>query len=184
MPSMMIVPENVPSEGEDCGFSLSVEEFDDLLVAGAVSGVRGAGAAVAELRAMPSGEDLFVVGRVWGRVQYVCGRCLVPFEEDVEFPVHLTFARPEEAAAGEVELHAEDLEVESYGGGPLDLVKVVVDQFFLGLKAYPICRGDCKGLCARCGVDRNTEECSCPPDLPDPRLAVLASWGKRVHESP
>lgn len=183
MPPVTIVPESVPPEGAECGFCLSVEELDELLATGDLAEVRAAGPAVAELRALRSGGELFVIGRVRGRVGYVCGRCLTPFEEDVDFPVHLTFVKPESESAREVELRAEDLEVENLETGPLDLSKVVMDQFSLGLRPYPICRDDCKGLCARCGVDRNTGECSCPASQPDPRLAVLASWGKPVHES-
>jgi uncharacterized protein len=37
----------------------------------------------------------------------------------------------------------------------------------------PLCRVDCKGLCAVCGTNLNTGSCSCKPDWEDPRLAVL-----------
>jgi uncharacterized protein len=39
----------------------------------------------------------------------------------------------------------------------------------------PVCRPDCKGLCERCGGDRNLDECSCAPVDIDPRWDVLGS---------
>jgi uncharacterized protein len=38
----------------------------------------------------------------------------------------------------------------------------------------PLCRPDCQGLCERCGGDRNSAECVCPPEI-DSRWAPLAS---------
>ena len=32
---------------------------------------------------------------------------------------------------------------------------------------------DCRGLCARCGADRNAGDCGCATGWADPRLAVL-----------
>ena len=37
----------------------------------------------------------------------------------------------------------------------------------------PLCREDCKGLCAQCGTNLNTDTCECAPVWEDPRLAAL-----------
>lgn len=38
-----------------------------------------------------------------------------------------------------------------------------------------LCSEDCKGLCAQCGANLNSEQCSCQSAPPDPRWAALAS---------
>jgi uncharacterized protein len=37
----------------------------------------------------------------------------------------------------------------------------------------PLCREDCKGLCAQCGTNLNLGSCDCAPVWEDPRLAGL-----------
>jgi uncharacterized protein len=38
----------------------------------------------------------------------------------------------------------------------------------------PLCREDCQGLCAQCGVDKNVTTCTCVRPA-DPRFAALAA---------
>ena len=47
------------------------------------------------------------------------------------------------------------------------------EQFYLALPMKPLCREDCKGLCAQCGTNLNTGTCDCAPVWEDPRLAAL-----------
>jgi uncharacterized protein len=42
-----------------------------------------------------------------------------------------------------------------------------------------LCAEDCRGLCPRCGVNRNHTACACRQEAPDPRLAALADWRPR-----
>ena len=43
----------------------------------------------------------------------------------------------------------------------------------LELPDAPLCRDDCAGICAVCGVDRNVEPCDCDDTVRDERWAVL-----------
>jgi uncharacterized protein len=36
-----------------------------------------------------------------------------------------------------------------------------------------LCRAECRGLCPRCGINRNLGECSCQEPTSDPRFAAL-----------
>jgi uncharacterized protein len=38
-----------------------------------------------------------------------------------------------------------------------------------------LCRDDCRGLCPRCGTNRNLSACGCAPEEPDLRLSALKS---------
>jgi len=42
----------------------------------------------------------------------------------------------------------------------------------------PLCDADCKGLCPRCGANRNRETCGCPREAADPRFEAL---GKLIN---
>ena len=58
-------------------------------------------------------------------------------------------------------------------GSELDLDDVVSTAFILAMDTKNLCSDDCKGLCAKCGVNLNEGICRCKPDV-DPRLAALA----------
>ena len=54
----------------------------------------------------------------------------------------------------------------------VDLTETVREELVLSVSDYTLCRDTCKGLCPRCGADRNTDSCNCEPE-PDPRWAGL-----------
>ena len=58
-------------------------------------------------------------------------------------------------------------------GTALDLDEVVTTAYILAMDTRNLCSDDCKGLCAKCGVNLNKEPCRCKPEV-DPRLAALA----------
>jgi len=57
-------------------------------------------------------------------------------------------------------------------GDLIDLAPLVHDAVFLDLPIAPLCRDDCRGLCAECGTDLNEATCTCQPAI-DPRWATL-----------
>jgi uncharacterized protein len=81
-----------------------------------------------------------------------------------------------ELRAGFCELfEAHPTEGESY---PLrheqvDFEPLAREVVLLELPLAPLCREDCRGLCARCGADLNAGPCGCVPDDRDPRWAAL-----------
>jgi len=61
----------------------------------------------------------------------------------------------------------------------LDLEPLVHDACILELPLAPLCREDCKGLCPECGVNRNSETCSClVPTDPNGSAGVLGGGGE------
>jgi uncharacterized metal-binding protein YceD (DUF177 family) len=71
--------------------------------------------------------------------------------------------------------HADvDLDEETYPlvGDQLDLRPLVRDALLLELPLAPLCREDCRGLCAQCGTDLNSGPCECEPAR-DPRWNAL-----------
>ena len=110
-------------------------------------------------------EGLLVSGSVQGLMVLSCARCLRPFESPFDLSVQELFApgaRPED----------DEYPVEE---GAVDLEPMIRDSVVLAMPFSPLCRPDCLGLCARCGGDRNTGECTCPPEVADPRWEALSS---------
>ncbi len=62
--------------------------------------------------------------------------------------------------------------IETLGEG-LDLNELFYSEVLLGMPAVFICRDECKGLCPRCGVNKNDASCSCASGEVDPRLEKL-----------
>jgi uncharacterized protein len=175
---LIVSVENLPPEGKTFPLLFSREEVEALLGGEDVGEVRAVAGLEGEVRALASGRDVFLLGRIQCRVEYQCVRCLEAFEEDVAAEFHRVFTEAEEGEAGEVELRREDLEVEPIRGGSIDLGQVVAEEIALALKAYPVCRESCQGLCPACGGNRNADECRCGGGPKDPRFAALAKLKK------
>ena len=74
-----------------------------------------------------------------------------------------------------MELGPADLDVATYVDEQIDLEEALRAELLLALPIAPLCRDDCKGLCARCGKDLNEGPCACPPEPKDDRWAALRS---------
>lgn len=175
----MVAVDSLPPEGRTVALSLPPEEVERQLREVGLADVRPLEPVTGEFRVLRTGEDVFVVGSLRGRVEYTCRRCLEPFSETVEGEVHVTLSREEEPAGPEVELHREDLELEVLREGAVDLTALLLEHLQLSLRDHPVCREECRGLCQGCGAALDREPCRCEAPNVDPRLSVLASWGPK-----
>ncbi len=73
----------------------------------------------------------------------------------------------------ERELHADDLDVEFYKNGIINLKDFLREQILLQVPMKPLCSDDCRGLCQYCGQDLNIAQCSCAPPSGHPGLSGL-----------
>ncbi|MGB6974060.1 MAG: DUF177 domain-containing protein [Terracidiphilus sp.] len=48
------------------------------------------------------------------------------------------------------------------------------------MPARTLCKADCKGLCPRCGKNRNVEPCDCAEGESDPRWQALEDLSGRI----
>jgi uncharacterized protein len=108
-------------------------------------------------------EGILASGPVSGTMRFRCARCLEPSGQAFRLQVAELFAPG--AGEGDDEYPISDEEI--------DLEPMVRDTVVLAMPFSPLCRGDCQGLCERCGGNRNLGECTCGPEL-DPRWAPLA----------
>jgi len=129
------------------------------------------------------GREVFLQGRVETRLTVTCARCLEEFAFPVKTRVTAHYV-PEEAAPpgkAEMELHAEDIDVEFYDGETVDLTQAIHDQILLTLPASCLCRENCRGLCPHCGTNLNLGACECQDETTgDPRLDILKTLKDKI----
>lgn len=120
------------------------------------------------------GSKAHIRGLVTADVETVCSRCLEPVTRHIEAAFDDIFVdSAEETAAGETELDDDDLDEQLVIGGRVDLLDVVREQILLAMPDQIYCREDCRGLCPKCGENRNLIDCNCADDEIDPRWAAL-----------
>jgi uncharacterized protein len=127
-------------------------------------------------------KDKFrLVGTVRTDLELPCSRCLDPFTFVMNQPFDLRYHPQSDASsASEAEVAEEDLETSFYHDQQIDLSELLREQFYLAMPMKPLCREDCRGLCAQCGTNLNTGTCDCAPAWEDPRLAVLKQFKTRT----
>jgi uncharacterized protein len=135
------------------------------------------------LRVDRRGGRLEMEGRLTTRVGLICGRCLETFEWPLEAPMALRLlpgsVDEEEAPEGD-DGEGDPIDAWRMDGQALDLVRLVQEFVLLQIPLKPVCRAECKGLCPRCGADRNRTACGCDVQDEDPRLAPLSELKKRL----
>lgn len=120
--------------------------------------------------------DLAVVGE--------CARCLDPVEWDETVDISELFAYPSTDARGAVidEASDEDEPLPKLQDDCIDLEPTLRDAIVLGLPLSPLCRDDCVGLCAECGI-RLDEAPDHHHDRTDPRWAALAALAEQDNSA-
>ena len=92
-----------------------------------------------------------------------CGRCLEEFDVELSLLMSIKLVPGAELPdSPELELHGEDLDVYYYEGDEIDVDPFVYEEVMLNMPVRPLCGEACKGICPRCGKNRNTETCNCP----------------------
>lgn len=115
-----------------------------------------------------------VRGKIAADVELECSRCLQTVQNFLEFPFQAVFVTPENyTEEREAQVGIEDLEISIFGGDRIDLTELARKQILLALPAQVFCLEDCKGLCQKCGANKNLINCSCEEKEVDPRWAAL-----------
>jgi uncharacterized protein len=94
-------------------------------------------------------EGVLVSGKVSASVSGECARCLEPFSGRVTVALRELFYYPGRAEDPDGEGEEDLLRVID---DHLDVEPPVRDALVLAFPLSPVCRSDCAGLCAECGV--------------------------------
>lgn len=117
-------------------------------------GVTPGGGVSYDLNVEMVSNELIVRGVVRLAVEFTCSRCLktVPGEICVD---KFRFSAP--VAEGDI----------------INLTENLREDIIIALPLKPLCSQECRGICPRCGKDRNAERCSCAPPGGDMRWGAL-----------
>ena len=160
---------------ESIGYGGEAEQLGDLAAEGRAEVLhehRGPKEIVADIR---------LKGSFRGEFQIPCARCVEPVELPLAGEFDLLF-RPSDvdATGSEHAISTPETEIGYYDNGGLALEDVLREQVLLSLPARTLCQPDCKGLCPRCGLNRNETACSCDTGPSDPRWEALAGLSSRI----
>jgi len=117
------------------------------------------------------GGILLVQATVKGHCILQCGACMEPYSQSIGFSFTVEFRTS-----------GSDPDIYIYTGNSIDLRDAIMDYFLLELPTRRRCREDCKGLCPKCGVNLNYNQCTCKEEEKeqeeyiDSRLAVLKDF--------
>lgn len=171
--TMKIRVDDITAESRELAFEEAETEINRTLASGPIVEyvlTRPVGVDLTHYRA---GTEVFLNGAVEAAVRASCARCAEEFLTSCGRRFRYVLSPKSIGYDGEKDLRGEDLEFSLYEGDYVDLAPLVREQVLLALTARPLCRDDCRGLCPSCGANRNEGDCSCRPEVADPRLAVL-----------
>ncbi|HLN99014.1 MAG TPA: DUF177 domain-containing protein [Pyrinomonadaceae bacterium] len=120
------------------------------------------------------GARIRVTGRLSGRLQVECDRCLKAVELPVDSRFDVEYVTAADYAAQQaVELSEDDLNLSVFDGEGIDVDELVAEELLLAVPDHILCDENCKGMCAVCGADKNSVDCDCETQEVDPRWAGL-----------
>lgn len=80
-----------------------------------------------------------------------CDKCLDPVSVQILLPFNQTFYKDS----------SDEEDAYVYCDSRLDATKAICDEIVLSLPSSLLCSEQCKGLCPKCGVNLNYEQCDC-----------------------
>ena len=103
-----------------------------------------------------------------------CARCLEDFEKSVAIAFTEEYRPTVDIGTGlpATASHSENA-FDISENHTIDLTEALRQHLLLAVDLIPVCREDCRGLCANCGVNLNMETCNCPPAEEPRPFAVL-----------
>ena len=138
-----------------------------------------------ELSAYTMGREVYVEGAAQADLELGCSRCLARYRFALREPFRIVLEPAGERVPVEPEAAptfardglclGDELEAGWYRGSEIDLTSYLREVVALALPVQPLCTQECRGLCPRCGVDRNVKTCSCAePSASSPFAALRA----------
>jgi uncharacterized protein len=113
----------------------------------------------------------------WGG-KLECSRCLAPYDFTSDEGFSLVLYPHKAGAPAEQELGRDELDVYFYDQPEVPVVPIVEERIQMAVPMKPLCREDCRGLCAQCGADLNQGDCGCRTETIDPRWEALQKLKK------
>lgn len=179
---MKIVVSNIPPEGLHLPIVLergwlrsAFAEFGDEMTCPSPVKVS------AEVR--KTGSTVIIEGSISTCIIMPCARCLEPAKLDIGANFRYIMVPEPSKYKADTELSLEDIEYGYYKEDQIDLLPLIYEQVCLQIPMVALCRGDCRGICPRCGKNLNEEDCTCSVKEIDARWSALKNLtvGKANH---
>lgn len=156
------------SEMPDEGLNLKLDETLETDVVRLIAPVKG------NLSIRKVGPEVIIRGDIAVSSNLECSRCLNDYTTEIYVPIDVMYHPVKELKAeGKHEIKEDELDMGFYAGDEFNLLDLLKEQIILNTPMKPLCSETCKGICSKCGVDLNTQSCSCSEKDIDPRLEVL-----------
>ncbi|MGW8272972.1 MAG: YceD family protein [Thermodesulfovibrionales bacterium] len=153
-----------------------LEEGQDILVTEPVTLDSAALRAVpveAKLHVMKDGQTVYVRGHIHAEVEQECSRCLAAAMSVLDFDFSAGLEPKRKDTEETYELSGMDLDLGFYENDEIDLTDLIREQVTINIPIKPLCTESCKGICPRCGANRNRDECTCEGIDIDDRWKIL-----------
>jgi uncharacterized protein len=175
---MKIEIHHIPSQGLDLDFERPAHHFNGLKELIQTGECEFQTPLAIYLKVLPMRDFFRVTGRIETTIRQACVRCLVTFDSPLTSRFTLNYSKQipkdvhQDDASG-IELTAEQIGMIFIEGEEIDFKDALQEQIILAIPYKPLCRSDCKGLCAQCGRDLNTGSCQCRHKQAEGPFAVL-----------
>jgi uncharacterized protein len=156
-------------------------EIDESVALGREGEVQQLGGAVKLLR---TDRAVWVTAVLDSEALCACSRCLDDYRQSVRMEIEEEFYPQDEskAAGGPARVDLLDEICRIDNDNILDLTEVIKQYYTLSLPMKPVCRSDCKGLCATCGANLNGFICGCDTSPRDSRWSPLLATVRSVEQ--
>ncbi len=134
---MKIVVKDIPSEGLEISTEVAPAEIglDD-------AGFKCIAPLAIKAKIELIGDTVLAKTQAKGIFALNCARCLEPIQKEITDDFYFDYPVDKRTAS-------------------IDIGEDIRQEMILAVPAVALCREDCKGLCAGCGVNLNNEKCQC-----------------------
>ena len=115
-------------------------------------------------------DDYLIAVTAESTGDFICDRCGAEFQKGVKGNIQTLFTFDTDKA---MDAEADDVTLLPSMATEIDLAQDTLDALVLAIPQKRLCREDCMGLCARCGVNLNKGCCLCSDQDIDPRWEKL-----------
>lgn len=96
-------------------------------------------------------DEVDLIGEIVCQVSGYCDKCLDKVSASIKLQFEQTFYKDV----------APDEDCYVYQNSLLDATKAICDEILLSMPSQLLCKDDCLGLCPKCGVNKNHQQCDC-----------------------
>lgn len=127
-------------------------------------------------------EDVYIEGVLRGEVEADCSRCLEPMKLPLDLDLNVMFVPGKKLPEGNNGTIEPESNLAFYLDDTIDLLQELRDLLLVNLPIKPICRPDCKGLCALCGKNLNIIGCDCLESTTESPFSKLLEVKKKMEK--